>query len=58
MESSGHHMDEDMGALLKEYEDILQVPKSLRPKREIDHAILLDPNANVMNNPPYHLSQV
>ncbi|MDM1593510.1 hypothetical protein [Escherichia coli] len=58
MEGSGQHIDEEMATLLKEYEDILQVPKSLPPKREIDHAIVLEPNAKVVNKPPYCLSKV
>ena len=57
-EESNKVMHKGMAKLLEQYKEVFDMPKCLPPKRKIDHAIELEPNAKVVNKPPYRLSKM
>lgn len=46
----------DLQAVLSEFEDVFQEPKTLPPHRALDHAITVHPNAPPVNSRPYRYS--
>lgn len=46
----------DLQAILTDFEDVFAEPKTLQPRRALDHAITLDATAQPINSRPYRYS--
>ena len=57
-EDGGHDIPKEVQTVLIKYKDVLpsKLPKNLPPKREVDHAIELEPGAKPPAFPPYRMA--